>query len=264
MTASSSTSPSGPSPRPTIANRAIIGIRVAQDAEIELPRRGRHRPRRRGRRLGRPPVRARRLQELGTDVDRGLRVAATGEIELDGSVSAVGGIKQKTRRRPALGRRRLPRPGWGKREHVHAAMQGTFASSRWRIFNRRCALWQHFLRNSVFAGILPRRGRHPQIAGDFVERGLHDAWATDTMAAVLRGISATISGDRGDDLSKRSRATCNDCYFRQAGLCALPGDTTCPTFRAATVGRLEPPRQPRLVLRPPAVVHAAPIAHASA
>ncbi len=36
------------------------------------------------------------LQELGKDVDRGYRVAATGEIELDGTVGPVGGLKQKT------------------------------------------------------------------------------------------------------------------------------------------------------------------------
>jgi PDZ domain-containing protein len=36
------------------------------------------------------------LQELGTDVDHGLRVVATGEIELDGSVGPIGGVKQKT------------------------------------------------------------------------------------------------------------------------------------------------------------------------
>ena len=35
-------------------------------------------------------------EELGRDVDRGYRVAATGEIFLDGSVGPVGGIKQKT------------------------------------------------------------------------------------------------------------------------------------------------------------------------
>jgi PDZ domain-containing protein len=35
-------------------------------------------------------------EELGRDVDRGRRVAATGEIGLDGSVRPVGGIKQKT------------------------------------------------------------------------------------------------------------------------------------------------------------------------
>ena len=50
-------------------------------------------------------------------------------------------------------------------------------------------------------------------------------------------------------MSKRTETSCNDCYFRRAGLCALPGDNPCPTFRAATAGVLEPPRQPRLVPR---------------
>jgi Lon-like protease len=36
------------------------------------------------------------LEELGRDVDRGHRIAATGEIALDGSVLPVGGLKQKT------------------------------------------------------------------------------------------------------------------------------------------------------------------------
>ena len=35
-------------------------------------------------------------EELGHDIDHGLKVAATGEIELDGSVAPVGGVKQKT------------------------------------------------------------------------------------------------------------------------------------------------------------------------
>jgi hypothetical protein len=43
--------------------------------------------------------------------------------------------------------------------------------------------------------------------------------------------------------------SCNDCYFRKAGLCALPGDTPCPTFRLAGRGSMVPPRQPRLVPR---------------
>lgn len=50
-------------------------------------------------------------------------------------------------------------------------------------------------------------------------------------------------------MSKRNKATCSDCYFRRAGLCALPGETTCPTFRLHTAGRLTPPLQPRLVPR---------------
>ncbi|MBA3364947.1 MAG: PDZ domain-containing protein [Actinobacteria bacterium] len=36
------------------------------------------------------------MEELGRDVDRGYRVAATGQIELDGTVIPVGGVKQKT------------------------------------------------------------------------------------------------------------------------------------------------------------------------
>ena len=51
-------------------------------------------------------------------------------------------------------------------------------------------------------------------------------------------------------MGKLTKASCNDCYFRRAGLCALPGETPCPTFRVATSGALTPPMQPRLVLRP--------------
>jgi Lon-like protease len=36
------------------------------------------------------------LEELGRDVDRGHKVAASGELRLDGTVGGVGGIKQKT------------------------------------------------------------------------------------------------------------------------------------------------------------------------
>jgi Lon-like protease len=36
------------------------------------------------------------LEQRGRDIDRGLRLAATGEIQLDGSVTSIGGVKQKT------------------------------------------------------------------------------------------------------------------------------------------------------------------------
>ncbi len=36
------------------------------------------------------------MQKLGTDVTHGYKVAATGEIHLDGRVSAIGGVEQKT------------------------------------------------------------------------------------------------------------------------------------------------------------------------
>jgi PDZ domain-containing protein len=36
------------------------------------------------------------MEELGRDVDRGHRIAATGEIEFDGRVEPIGGVRQKT------------------------------------------------------------------------------------------------------------------------------------------------------------------------
>jgi PDZ domain-containing protein len=81
---------------PSDGERAIIGIQVGLDAAIELPREvaidlGD---------IGGPsaglPFALQVYQELGNDVDRGLRVAATGAIELDGSVLPVGGLQQKT------------------------------------------------------------------------------------------------------------------------------------------------------------------------
>jgi hypothetical protein len=50
-------------------------------------------------------------------------------------------------------------------------------------------------------------------------------------------------------MMKRGAVTCSDCYFRRGGLCALPGDDPCPTFRLAK-SVLAPPRQPPLVPRP--------------
>ena len=76
--------------------RAIIGIRVAQAANIKLPLKvdidlGR---------VGGPsaglPFALDVYQELGANVDRGRRVVATGEIALDGSIGPIGGVKQKT------------------------------------------------------------------------------------------------------------------------------------------------------------------------
>jgi hypothetical protein len=58
----------------------------------------------------------------------------------------------------------------------------------------------------------------------------------------------------GREMSKLAKVTCNDCYFRRAGLCALPTDTPCPTFRAHTLGTLGPPHPPRLVPKPLAAV----------
>ena len=50
-------------------------------------------------------------------------------------------------------------------------------------------------------------------------------------------------------MRKPITVSCSSCYFREAGLCALPGDVPCPTFRAATGHALAPPRQAPLIVR---------------
>jgi len=81
---------------PTDASRAIIGILVDQDAKIELPFKvdidlGD---------VGGPsaglPFALEIARQLGRDVTHGCRIAATGELGLDGSVLPIGGIEQKT------------------------------------------------------------------------------------------------------------------------------------------------------------------------
>ncbi len=56
-----------------------------------------------------------------------------------------------------------------------------------------------------------------------------------------------------------AKSSCKDCYFRREALCALPGETICPTFRAVTpAGRPLPPRQAPLVLKAPGLLAASP------
>lgn len=81
---------------PDDAERAIIGIRVSQDARIRLPRQVTIDLGDVGGASAGLPFALEVYQQLGRDVDRGYRVAATGEIQLDGSVASVGGLKQKT------------------------------------------------------------------------------------------------------------------------------------------------------------------------
>ena len=57
-------------------------------------------------------------------------------------------------------------------------------------------------------------------------------------------------------MRKRADITCENCYFRRADLCALPGNTPCPTFRSVK-GALAPPRQASLVPRSQLRAHAA-------
>src|SRR5688572_25606795 len=81
---------------PDDPSKAIIGILVDQDARIELPfdvdiDLGR---------VGGPsaglPFALEIARQLGRDVTRGCRIAATGALALDGTVIPIGGVKQKT------------------------------------------------------------------------------------------------------------------------------------------------------------------------
>jgi Lon-like protease len=81
---------------PRAKGRAFLGVVIADDADVDLPididiNLGN---------VGGPSAGLAFAldihEELGRDVDRGRRIAATGEIALDGSVRPVGGLKQKT------------------------------------------------------------------------------------------------------------------------------------------------------------------------
>ena len=49
-------------------------------------------------------------------------------------------------------------------------------------------------------------------------------------------------------MAKGKRVSCEDCYFKRNGLCALKCDKPCATFRSAERG-LKPERQLAFVFR---------------
>lgn len=86
----------GTIPAPEDRKRPIVGIEVDQDAHIVLPRKvhidlGAVR----GPSAG-LPFALEIARKLGRNVTHGCRVAATGELDLEGDVLPVGGLKQKT------------------------------------------------------------------------------------------------------------------------------------------------------------------------
>ena len=81
---------------PSQRGRAIIGVLVDQEATIKLPVRVKIRAGNIGGPSAGLAFALDVLEELGRDVDGGHRVAATGAMELDGSVTPIGGVRQKT------------------------------------------------------------------------------------------------------------------------------------------------------------------------
>jgi Lon-like protease len=82
--------------RPEEPNRALMGVGVEQAAEIDLPIDVRIETGDVGGPSAGLAFALDLVDELGQDLDRGRKIAVTGEIELDGDVAPVGGLEQKT------------------------------------------------------------------------------------------------------------------------------------------------------------------------
>jgi Lon-like protease len=83
-------------PDPSEPRRPIIGVLVEQEARIELPISVRIDTDNVGGPSAGLAFALAVMEDLGRDVDGGYKVAVTGELSLDGAVSSVGGVRQKT------------------------------------------------------------------------------------------------------------------------------------------------------------------------
>lgn len=81
---------------PNAPRRAIIGFQPAQSANIHLPVRVEISSGDIGGPSAGLAFALEVMEKLGRNVARGYRVVATGEMELDGTVAPIGGVKQKT------------------------------------------------------------------------------------------------------------------------------------------------------------------------
>jgi Lon-like protease len=81
---------------PQKKTHAIIGFAPAQAVDVKLPVKVRIDAHNVGGPSAGLAFALEVLEELGHNVDRGYRVAVTGQIELNGAVDPIGGVKQKT------------------------------------------------------------------------------------------------------------------------------------------------------------------------
>jgi Lon-like protease len=81
---------------PTERNRAIVGFSPEQGVEVDLPIDVRIETGDVGGPSAGLAFALDVVDELGRDLDRGRKIAVTGEIRLDGAVGPVGGLEQKT------------------------------------------------------------------------------------------------------------------------------------------------------------------------
>lgn len=83
-------------PDPLERSRALVGFTPAQSADIRLPLKVQIDAGNVGGPSAGLAFALEVMEELGHRIDRGYRIAATGQIELNGTVSPIGGVKQKT------------------------------------------------------------------------------------------------------------------------------------------------------------------------
>jgi Lon-like protease len=83
-------------PDPLEKTRALVGFTPAQAAEIRLPLKVQIDAGNVGGPSAGLAFALEVMEQLGYNVDRGYKIAATGQIELDGAISPIGGVKQKT------------------------------------------------------------------------------------------------------------------------------------------------------------------------
>jgi Lon-like protease len=83
-------------PDPQARRRPVIGVFVDQAADVRLPISVQIDAGEVGGPSAGLAFALDVLEELGRDVDRGRRIAATGEIAFDGTVRSIGGVRQKT------------------------------------------------------------------------------------------------------------------------------------------------------------------------
>ena len=81
---------------PLAPHRALVGFTPDQSADIRLPLKVQIDARGVGGPSAGLAFALQVMEELGKNVSRGYRVAATGQMELNGAVSPIGGVKQKT------------------------------------------------------------------------------------------------------------------------------------------------------------------------
>ena len=83
-------------PDPADPKRALVGFTPDQSADIQLPIKVQIDAGNVGGPSAGLAFALQVMEELGKNVARGYRVAATGQMELDGTVAPIGGVKQKT------------------------------------------------------------------------------------------------------------------------------------------------------------------------